>query len=1043
MIFRTIFSKKDIKQKIAGSTVIDIPDKKQKIKLIENWQNNIVSRKIFKTKEEELQAHFLHTFFGNILGYNYSSPTKWNLSIETKTIFDNTKADGALGYFKLTEEKEIVRDIRAIIELKNANTPLDKPQNRKDFKGSPVEQAFTYAHKSGEKCKWIIVSNFLEIRLYQANDINKYERFNILALTDEEEFKRFYYLLSYGQLFLQNQLSVIESTLEARLEIEEKITNEFYGLYKYLREVFVSHLILHNPEKEPVQLLDYAQTIIDRMMFISVVKDYNLVNFRILQNIERYLQTSFRTDENGFWQELKYLFSAMNEGFPNRLQKFNGGLFKENKELNELIIKDEFLLELIKLSKYDFESDLNINILGHIFEQSLTDIEELRERIIKNPNSLDDIANKKHDEGERKTFGVFYTPEYITRFIVEQTVGNYLDEQKEKIGINKLQEIPGNKKDRNEHIELWKIYIKILQNIKILDPSCGSGAFLTQSFDFLVKEWGVVIDIFQKLSGEIESVKINGSLNIDTQELPEILKINKIKKYIVTNNLYGVDLNSVSVEITKLGLWIKTAIKNDSLAILEDNIKTGNSLINDPEIAGKKAFDWQKEFSEIMKNGGFDIIVGNPPWGAEINKEQRLFLHEKYDLNKNLDSAEYFIHQISKLLKSEGYFNFIVPKSIIFYKKWETSRNLILSKKVKYIADVGLAFDSVNLESFIFSFKNEKTNNNNNIDIYKFSPIKRIVPVKEYIKLSTIPQIVMQKNSIFITTEINIEILNIINKIQDKNSFIEDFDREVFRGLYIEDSIKKEILDTGDIRFVNKVPDVSRYEIKKIRNICIKKYLEKYNTKIKQLGKNRIIIKVFRGKYLTCTYVDKNIITTEKLVNLIIKDEKINIFYLLAILNSKLISFYMQKAIFSDTTETSRVMDDYFVQKIPLLKIDEKEQDKFIVNAKLLLSKKEELNEFKNNFIEILKSRLQTEKITKKLNFWYKLNWNEFDDELQKQKVKIKLKNIVEWKFFFEDEQKNAKKIFKLIEKTEKQINQMVYKLYDLTEKEIEIVEKH
>ena len=1033
---KTIFSKKDIKLKIAGAIVTDIPDKKDKTELIVNWQNNIISGKINKIKEEELQANFLHTFFGKILNYNYSNPKKWNLSIETKTKFDSTKADGSLGYFSITDEKEIKRDIRAIIELKNANTPLDKPQNRKNFKGSPVEQAFTYAHKSGEKCKWVIVSNFLEIRLYQANDINKYEKFDILALTEDSEFERFYYLLSYGQLFLQRQLSVIEFALENRLEIEEKITNEFYKLYKYLREVFVNHLILHNPEIPPLELLGYAQTIIDRVVFISVVKDFNLISQRTLNNIEKYLELSFRTDGNGFWEELKYLFSAMNAGFPNRLQKFNGGLFKENTEINKLVIKDEILFELIKLSKYDFESDLNVNILGHIFEQSITDIEQLKEKIINNPQALGNIESF----GERKTFGIFYTPEYITRFIVENTIGNYLDEQKEKIGINKLQEIPENKKTRQQHQKLWNEYIKILQNIKILDPSCGSGAFLTQSFDFLVKEWAIVIDVIQKLSGKIEKPKTNGALNIETNGFPEYLKINKIKKSIVTNNLYGVDLNTVSTEITKLGLWLKTAIKNDSLAILENNIKTGNSLIDDPKIAGDKAFEWNKEFAEIMDNGGFDIIMGNPPWGAEIKNEQRLFLQEKYNLKNNLDSAEYFIHLISKILKKEAYFSFIVPKSILFYKKWETSRDLIFTKNIKYLVDVGLAFDFVNLESCIFSYKNEIPINNN-IEIYRFEPVKKIVPEKEYVQLSSVPQTIMQTSSVFITTDIKPSILNIINKIQKTKSFIENYKRIVFRGLYIKDSIKNEILDTGEILFVNKVPDVSRYKIKRIRTIDLSDYKTKYQTKIKQLKNNRIIIKVLRGKRLACTYVTEEILTTEKLVNLIFEDQNINIFYALAILNSKLTSFYLQKVIFSDTTETSRVMDDYFLKKVPLLNIDLNEQSKFINKIKLLLSKIEELDAFKNNFIEITTSRLNIKKINTKISNWYELEWNEFDKELQKQKIKIKLKDITEWKNFFEKERKSAIELHKLISKTDKQIDRMVYKLYDLTKEEIKLVE--
>ena len=87
-----------------------------------------------------------------------------------------------------------------------------------------------------------------------------------------------------------------------------------------------------------------------------------------------------------------------------------------------------------------------------------------------------------------------------------------------------------------------------------------------------------------------------------------------IKKSILENNLYGVDINEESVEIAKLSLWLRTAEKGRKLSDLNHNIKCGNSLIDDPEIAGEKAFDWKKEFPEIMKAGGFDVVIGNPPY---------------------------------------------------------------------------------------------------------------------------------------------------------------------------------------------------------------------------------------------------------------------------------------------------------------------------------------------------------------------------------------------------------------------------------------------
>ncbi len=115
----------------------------------------------------------------------------------------------------------------------------------------------------------------------------------------------------------------------------------------------------------------------------------------------------------------------------------------------------------------------------------------------------------------------------------------------------------------------------------MLDPACGSGAFLNQAFNFLYAEGQKVNDTLALLKGW-------------QHELFEL------DKHILTNNLYGVDINQESVEITKLSLWLKTANKYSELTALDNNIKCGNSLIDDPAVAGEKAFDWEKEFPVVF-----------------------------------------------------------------------------------------------------------------------------------------------------------------------------------------------------------------------------------------------------------------------------------------------------------------------------------------------------------------------------------------------------------------------------------------------------------
>lgn len=152
----------------------------------------IASQRILKAKEEQLQDDFLKLFFGEVLGYSYRQDlSTWQLEREYKTVLDGTKADGALGYFSL-EKGKLKGLCRAVIELKDARSDLDKPQNRQNDRRTPVQQAFDYASAVGGDCRWMIVSNFLEIRLYHQSDRSRYERFEISQLNDEGTLKRFY-----------------------------------------------------------------------------------------------------------------------------------------------------------------------------------------------------------------------------------------------------------------------------------------------------------------------------------------------------------------------------------------------------------------------------------------------------------------------------------------------------------------------------------------------------------------------------------------------------------------------------------------------------------------------------------------------------------------------------------------------------------------------------------------------------------------------------------------------------------------------------------
>ena len=1037
----TIFSRKEIKKKVKNFVFSKIGDRAEKFLLIKNWQENIKNKKIYHQKEEELQSQFLHTFFGNILNYNYQNAEKWNLSIETKTNFDATKSDGSLGFFKF-ENEEIKQDIRVVIELKNAKTILDKKQNRKDFKGTPVEQAFRYAQKVGETCNWIIVSNFIEIRLYQANDMNKYESFDILDLHQEYEFNRFYYFLAYKQLFIDKASSTIEQALAHRLEKEENISKEFYAHYKVLREVFLQHLIDKNKNIPALTLLEHTQTILDRIVFISVTKDFDLVPYNILPKLEEITKEIWEDDDKELWRQLQKLFKAMDNGMSKRLQQFNGGLFKDKPELNNLVIKDYFLSKLFKLFHYDFESDLSINILGHIFEHSISDIEQLKNEINENrfaklSDNIDELMSKNiaHEISERKKHGIFYTPEYITRYMVEHTLGKFLEDKKLALNFDEI--------DTNEQLILWKSYKDILSNLTILDPACGSGAFLTQTFDFLLKEWKLLIALLKKINNLLPKNKANKNLRLEIKNLLDDLQEWKIRKLIVVNNIFGVDLSTEGVEITKLGLWLKTANKHDSLAILENNIKCGNSLIEDTKIAGKKAFNWNNEFSEIMKKGGFDIIVGNPPYlsfqnNFFVEKEMQFFKENYQAVFKIYDAFALFIERGIFLLKKDGCLTYIIPSVLLNNTSFCKLRNLIVKKadieRIVLLED-GVFEDAI-VPTIILFLKKEKSKENVKI-------IKKI-------------------------SEDNF----ILDKIIDKN-FIEKFAHKGFNVNFSKENInllskvyknKIFISDVLDIRETIKTGNNSLYIVKNKKDInhfpvLMGKDIEKYkyfshqfiNFDTNKLSRpikkelfynEKLFIRRVANEIIAC-YDNKNHFATHVVYLALNKDKNISLKYLLSLLNSKLFShlYKIQYPFKGKIFPEIRIGN---LRELPIPKLSLEKQKPYIEKANLMIALNSEMQDLTGDFLETLKEEKNISlKIGKKLKNFWNLDFSELKDELQKQKIKFSLgKENKEWRDYFSEISKKVINLENEISKTDKEINQMVYKLYGLNKSEIELIEK-
>jgi type I restriction-modification system DNA methylase subunit/REP element-mobilizing transposase RayT len=300
---------------------------------------------------------------------------------------------------------------------------------------------------------------------------------------------------------------------------------------------------------------------------------------RLILNDWKELQE--RDVEIALYERFKKYFGYLNTGFKGKrydVFAYNGGLFKPDEMLDNLQIDDNLLYRhTFKLSEYDFESEVDVNILGHIFENSLNELDELKA----------EIEGKAIDKSEtkRKKDGVFYTPKYITKYIVDNTVGKLCNDKKNELGIIEEEYSTDKKRAQKTKLQLAQkltSYREWLLQITICDPACGSGAFLNQALNFLIDEHRTIDEMQAKLFGDS-------------------LVMSDIENTILENNLFGVDLNEESVEIAKLSLWLRTAQPNRKLNDLNNNIKCGNSLIDDPTVAGDKAFDWEKEFPQIFK----------------------------------------------------------------------------------------------------------------------------------------------------------------------------------------------------------------------------------------------------------------------------------------------------------------------------------------------------------------------------------------------------------------------------------------------------------
>ncbi len=917
-------------------------------------------QEIKNLKEEQYQDGFLRDVFVDCLGYTMQPDCDYNLSRERKNEIDSKKADGAI---------TIDSDVIALIELKDQNTKNLDAARKGEL--SPVDQCFRYLN-SHQKAKYAIVSNFDELRLYVGKK-TEYEKFNLFSL-DFEGFKRFYLVLSFESV--KNGLP--QKLKEETDSFEKQISKELYRDYSLFRSRLFEDICANNSHTEPQKLLRHTQTLCDRIIFILFAEDRELLGKNTIKEIrERY-----HSDIVGLsmYDYYKIYFKAINEGNPKLgILGYNGGLFARNAELDSLFISDKSLdMQAQKLSDYDFESDISVNILGHIFEQSLTDLEELLASL--NGKTIDKSKSK------RKKDGVFYTPEYITRYIVANTLGRLCEEKKASLDIIAAQR-PQNTKKLTKIEEAQKSalqeYKEWLKSLRICDPACGSGAFLNQALEYLISEH----------KATAQQIVYFGDLTA-TED---------IEKSILEHNLYGVDINEEAVEIARLSLWLRTAQRGRKLTNLSDKIKVGNSLISDGSV-DDRAFDWQAEFPDVFARGGFDVIIGNPPYGAQLSEEHKKYFYANFKtVEYQIDTYTLFMEMLSLLTAPKGKAGYIVPSTWLAQNYFKNIRrflieNFAFDNLILFKYDV---FENVTAETSIFiaecSIPSDKQeiaycvlDEVKDFEHLEFQKINRLEWAQNYDKGFNLTFDSNQTAIIRKMEEGGVKLEDIADIVSGMVPYesgkgtpkqtIEDVKNRIYDADYKMDESYLQYIVGGNIQKFTVTPDATKW-IKFGSNLAAPRNFD--------YSQNKIVVRQ-TSDIIICAVDYEGFLNLKSIHNIVLKSqESISHEALAVILNSSLMDVYYTYLV----PEKGRVFAEVKgvnLRKLPI-KIPTSEQNQILTELyHQMLVLKKRLNTQNTEFKSYLNTVLNVIKIPSKLDTPQNMSFDELKTVLEKSKVDMK-----------------------------------------------------
>jgi len=494
------------------------------------------------------------------------------------------------------------------LEAKPLRAELTKPEY--------IKQAITYAYNKG--ITWAILTNFEGLQVYNAQTGRPF-----INLTCES------YLRDFDDLWLLSRESFEHNALNERAEkygalpprlgIEQRLFNQL----RQWREALFTQLHHYNQHLSYSQIDEVIQRLFNRLIFMRTCEDRRIEDKVLLGRLHEW-RSSVRRGE---------LIEIMRDIFRNFDGYYDSDLFALH--LTDQVFIDSVTMESIidglyevrgGVANYDF-SLIDADVLGTVYEQYLGHVATVVKQRAKEAQTRMDLGFPSEPTFEltakkqrRKEQGIYYTPRFVTDYIVKETVGRFLKER--------------------SHNEIL--------NIKILDPACGSGSFLIRAYDALLH-----------YNAEDRGKPVS---QLDQWERLPIL----------TGNIFGVDLDMQAVEIARLNLLLRSLARRETLPSLADNIRQGNSLISGTEDEmkryfgknwqEKKPFNWKQEFSGIMSKGGFDVVIGNPPYVRiqSLPRDEADYYREHYhSAFGSFDIYVLFLEQAIKLLKPGGRLGFI------------------------------------------------------------------------------------------------------------------------------------------------------------------------------------------------------------------------------------------------------------------------------------------------------------------------------------------------------------------------------------------------